>query len=235
MILVWISFFLVVGCLDLGGLESSIGSGGGGGVSVSAFSPPYSSVVGSQQRRRRQQFGCPTLIHTRLHAKARNGLEWDDVEIGTGRKIKPGDAILCYYEGSFQQAGKKFVFDATQDGEPFEVVVGKGEVIDGWDLGVLGSQGLEIEAMRIGGDRKLKIPAELAYGSVGAGGGIIPPNQDLEFQIEIVNAQKTGGVSGDVMTKGLLGFAGFLGFFALVGLVIVDNIDNLREALSHRV
>mmetsp|Transcript_24419 Transcript_24419/g.57895 ORF Transcript_24419/g.57895 Transcript_24419/m.57895 type:complete len:170 (+) Transcript_24419:986-1495(+) len=168
-------------------------------------------------------------------AKARNGLEWDDVEIGTGRKIKPGDAILCYYEGSFQQAGRKFVFDATEDGEPFEVVVGKGEVIDGWDLGVLGSQGLEIEPMRIGGDRKLKIPAGLAYGPVGAGGGIIPPDQDLEFQIEIVNAQKTGGVSGDVMTKGLVGFAGFLGFLAIVGIVIVDNIDNLREALSHRV
>ena len=149
--------------------------------------------------------------------------------------IKPGDAILCYYEGSFQRAGKKFVFDATEDGEPFEVVVGKGEVIDGWDLGVLGSQGLEIEPMRIGGDRKLKIPSALAYGPVGAGGGIIPPDQDLEFQIEIVNAQKTGGVSSDVMTKGLLGFAGFVGFFALVGLVIVDNIDNLREALSHRV
>eukprot|EP00529_Nitzschia_sp_RCC80_P032233 CAMPEP_0113484530 /NCGR_PEP_ID=MMETSP0014_2-20120614/24007_1 /TAXON_ID=2857 /ORGANISM="Nitzschia sp." /LENGTH=226 /DNA_ID=CAMNT_0000378131 /DNA_START=122 /DNA_END=802 /DNA_ORIENTATION=+ /assembly_acc=CAM_ASM_000159 len=226
MMMVLISFFLVC-------------RGGGG---VSAFSPHNSVpvVIGSQQQQQQQSRSPSSSRSSTTNlivnmAKARNGLEWDDVEIGTGRKIKPGDAILCYYEGSFQQAGRKFVFDATEDGEPFEVVVGKGEVIDGWDLGVLGSQGLEIEPMRIGGDRKLKIPAGLAYGPVGAGGGIIPPDQDLEFQIEIVNAQKTGGVSGDVMTKGLVGFAGFLGFLAIVGIVIVDNIDNLREALSHRV
>jgi hypothetical protein len=89
--------------------------------------------------------------------------------------------------------------------------------------------------MRIGGDRILNIPSGLAYGPTGAGDGIIQPDQDLVFQIEIVNAQKTGGVSSDIMVKGLAGLTGFLSVMAVIGLAIVDNIDNIRDALSHRV
>lgn len=185
---------------------------------------------------------------TALGPIARNGLEWTDIEVGTGRKVNAGDAILCYYEGTYETTGnsgpfggvvgntmnrKTVTFDATDPGEPFEVVVGKGQVIEGWDLGVLGDLSLEIEPMRVGGDRRLVIPAALAYGSEGAGGGAIPPNTDLKFQIAILNAQPSGGVSASTQIKGIAGLVAFLGVMAVFGFVVSQNIPTLRTFLLH--
>jgi FKBP-type peptidyl-prolyl cis-trans isomerase len=72
--------------------------------------------------------------------------------------------VLCYYVGTYQKGLDKVTFDQTQPGEPAEFVVGKGQVIPGWDLDIVGDLSLEIPPMKIGGDRKMVVPAALAYG-----------------------------------------------------------------------
>ncbi|KAL3945415.1 MAG: hypothetical protein SGBAC_000468 [Bacillariaceae sp.] len=118
---------------------------------------------------------------------------------------------------------KKVTFDETNPGEPAEFVVGKGQVIKGFDIGVCGDSNLDIPAMKIGGDRKLMIPAELAYGERGAGDAI-PPNTDLEFQISILSAASKEGLSKDVLLKGFAGLGGFLVFMAGFGYLLVQFV-----------
>ena len=73
-------------------------------------------------------------------------------------------------------------FDSSYDrGEPFVFLLGAGQVIKGWDIGIVG--------MKTGGKRKLVIPSELGYGERGAGGGAIPPNSTLYFEVELVAVQ----------------------------------------------
>ena len=75
------------------------------------------------------------------------------------------------------------MFDSSYPrGQPLVFTVGAGQVIRGWDLGILGTEG--IPPMKPGGKRRLVIPPELAYGSRGAGGGRIPPNAVLIFDVE---------------------------------------------------
>jgi len=176
-----------------------------------------------------------------LGVLSRNGLIYEDIEIGTGRNIFPGDSILCYYIGTYQSTPtkggnefnpfsnnnkkKKVTFDKTDDGEPAEIVVGVGNSIPGWEIGICGDATLDIPPMKIGGDRKLIIPADLAYGSQGAGEGVIPPNTDLEFQIEIINAErKSSGVSSSTKVKGFAGLVGFLTVSGIITFIIVQNI-----------
>jgi FKBP-type peptidyl-prolyl cis-trans isomerase len=97
---------------------------------------------------------------------------------GTGQQAKPGDSVEIHYTGSFPDGTK---FDSSVDrGQTFSFKLGAGQVIKGFDLGV--------EGMKEGGTRKLTIPSELGYGSRGAG-GVIPPNQDLVFEIELVKVK----------------------------------------------
>jgi FKBP-type peptidyl-prolyl cis-trans isomerase len=155
---------------------------------------------------------------------ARNGLQYEDIEIGTGRRVFPGDAVLCYYVGTYNKGlGQTVTFDETQPGEPAEFVVGKGMVIPGWDLGICGSIDYEIPPMKIGGDRKLVVPSSLAYGESGA--GPIPANQDLTFQIFVVNAQPTGGVDAEVKVKGIAALIGVVSTIAVIALFVAQNID----------
>lgn len=75
------------------------------------------------------------------------------------------------------------VFDSSYDrGRPLAFSIGTGQVIRGWDLGILGD-GKSIPPMKPGGKRKLIIPSDLGYGSKGAG-GVIPPNATLYFDVE---------------------------------------------------
>jgi len=112
--------------------------------------------------------------------KLESGLEIQDVIVGSGQEAKDGDIVVAHYLGTLVN-GKKF--DSSYDrGQPFSFILGGGMVIKGWDLGVLG--------MKVGGKRKLVIPPDLGYGKRGAGGGAIPADATLFFEIELVGIQK---------------------------------------------
>ncbi|MCX6726997.1 MAG: FKBP-type peptidyl-prolyl cis-trans isomerase [Candidatus Shapirobacteria bacterium] len=103
-------------------------------------------------------------------------LKIEDLVIGTGAEVKSGDTIEMNYVGTLVDGTK---FDSSYDrGVPFETQIGVGQVIKGWDQGVPG--------MKVGGKRRLLIPSALAYGAQGAG-GVIPPNADLIFEVELVS------------------------------------------------
>ncbi|HEX3343076.1 MAG TPA: FKBP-type peptidyl-prolyl cis-trans isomerase [Polyangiaceae bacterium] len=104
-------------------------------------------------------------------------LEKEDLTVGTGREAKDGDTVHVQYTGTLTN-GKKFDSSYDHGGDPFKVTIGKGEVIKGWDQGLPG--------MKVGGKRRLRIPAELGYGAAGSGPDI-PPNAGLVFDIELVS------------------------------------------------
>ena len=104
-----------------------------------------------------------------------SGLSYTDEVIGTGESPTTGKKVRVHYTGTLTD-GKKF--DSSVDrGQPFEFVIGVGQVIQGWDEGVMG--------MKVGGKRRLEIPSALGYGARGAG-GVIPPNADLVFDVELL-------------------------------------------------
>jgi FKBP-type peptidyl-prolyl cis-trans isomerase FkpA len=108
-----------------------------------------------------------------------SGLQIEDVTVGGGAEAVAGTMVSVHYTGWLYddgQAGKKF--DSSKDrGQPFEFPLGAGHVIRGWDEGVQG--------MRVGGTRNLIIPADLGYGSRGAG-GVIPGGATLLFEVELL-------------------------------------------------
>jgi FKBP-type peptidyl-prolyl cis-trans isomerase FkpA len=108
--------------------------------------------------------------------------EKTDLTPGTGAEIKSGQTALVHYTGWLYDAAapenKGKQFDSSVGGEPFEFAVGAGHVIAGWDQGVAG--------MKVGGKRRLVIPPDMGYGARGAGGGLIPPNATLLFDVELV-------------------------------------------------
>ena len=106
-----------------------------------------------------------------------------DVVKGVGEGISSGQTAVVHYTGwlyepaAADQKGKKF--DSSRDrGDPFRFEIGAGGVIKGWEEGVQG--------MQVGGQRRLVIPAHLGYGEEGAGGGVIPPNATLLFDVELL-------------------------------------------------
>lgn len=104
-----------------------------------------------------------------------SGLRYIDHGGGSGRAAKAGDTVSVHYTGALEDGRK---FDSSRDrNQPFQFSLGQGQVIRGWEEGVAG--------MRVGDRRQLIIPAELGYGSRGAG-GIIPPNATLIFDVEVV-------------------------------------------------
>ena len=115
--------------------------------------------------------------------KTESGLQYQDVVVGKGPLAAPGKAVRVHYTGWLQNpdgsAGQKF--DSSRDrGDPFAFPLGGGQVIRGWDEGVAG--------MHVGGQRKLIIPAALGYGARGAG-GVIPPNANLLFDVELLGVR----------------------------------------------
>jgi peptidylprolyl isomerase len=103
------------------------------------------------------------------------GVKIEDLREGTGDAVKKGSEIEVFYTGRFKSDGKQF--DSNVGQEPFKVTVGVSRVIQGWHQGLIG--------MKVGGKRKLAIPAHLAYGAEGSPPNI-PPNADLEFEIELL-------------------------------------------------
>jgi FKBP-type peptidyl-prolyl cis-trans isomerase FkpA len=106
-----------------------------------------------------------------------------DLTVGTGGDAVAGRLLTVNYTGWFygeSRPDKKGpVFDTSVGGEPFQFTLGAGEVIAGWDQGLLG--------MRIGGVRRLVIPPSLAYGRFR--NGPIPPNATLVFEVELLDVQ----------------------------------------------
>src|ERR1700694_1078363 len=104
-----------------------------------------------------------------------SGLQYEDVVVGTGASPKVGDTVTVHYTGKLVNGTK---FDSSVDrGPPFQFVIGVGQVIKGWDEGVV--------SMKVGGKRHLTIPAALGYGAQGAGRDI-PPNATLVFDVELL-------------------------------------------------
>jgi peptidylprolyl isomerase len=104
-----------------------------------------------------------------------SGLGYVDLVEGQGMKPAAGDSVSVHYTGWLKDGTQ---FDSSRDrGSPFEFSIGRGRVIRGWDEGV--------GTMRVGGKRKLIIPAHLGYGERGAG-GVIPPGATLIFEVELL-------------------------------------------------
>ena len=121
----------------------------------------------------------PTKV-TGKSKKTSSGLEYWDITVGTGTTATSGKMVKVHYTGWLTD-GKKF--DSSVDrGQPFTFALGGGQVIKGWDEGVAG--------MKVGGKRQLRIPPDLGYGARGAGGGVIPPNAILIFDVELLDVAK---------------------------------------------
>ncbi len=106
-------------------------------------------------------------------------LQIEEIKVGGGPEATVGKRVKVHYTGWLTD-GKKF--DSSKDrGVPFEFNLGGGDVIKGWDQGVQG--------MKVGGKRRLTIPPELAYGDRNAGGGLIPANSTLVFEVELLGVQ----------------------------------------------
>ena len=116
--------------------------------------------------------------------KTPSGLQYEDVKVGTGAQPKTGQTCVMHYTGWLWEDGAKGKkFDSSVDrGQPFEFPLGQGRVIKGWDEGVA--------TMKVGGKRKLVIPAHLGYGDRGAG-GVIPPGATLIFEVELLGIDGT--------------------------------------------
>ena len=104
-----------------------------------------------------------------------NELKVTDIVLGEGKVAVKGALIKTHYTGLLEDGTK---FDSSHDrGTPFECVIGTGRVIKGWDIGLMG--------MKVGGKRKLWVPAHLAYGERQIGAHI-KPNSNLIFDIELL-------------------------------------------------
>ncbi|KAK4299539.1 hypothetical protein Pmani_028189 [Petrolisthes manimaculis] len=124
--------------------------------------------------------GLPTkLLRKKDMVQAGGGVRYQDLVIGWGRAAKSnGNRLEMYYEGKF--FGTETVFERCVKGEPLVFHLGRGEVIKGWDVGIVG--------MKVGGKRRIYCPSSMAYGSRGAAPHI-PPNAELEFNVELKKIQ----------------------------------------------
>ncbi len=120
--------------------------------------------------------GSPAAVNG---IKTPSGLVYQDLIVGSGPAPVPGKNVKVHYTGWLENGTK---FDSSVDrNEPFVFRIGAGQVIQGWDEGVMG--------MKVGGKRKLIIPAQLGYGARGAG-GVIPPDATLIFEVELLDVAK---------------------------------------------
>ena len=107
-----------------------------------------------------------------------SGLQYTDDVIGDGPSPRPGQTVSVHYTGTFTDGRK---FDSSRDrGTPFQFIIGRGNVIQGWDEGVM--------TMKVGGRRRLTVPGDLAYGPRGYP-GVIPPNATLLFDVELLGVK----------------------------------------------
>jgi FKBP-type peptidyl-prolyl cis-trans isomerase len=120
-------------------------------------------------------FGCATNAETNAQ-KEEAKVKITDEKVGEGPEAKKGDKLEVHYTGWLSDKTK---FDSSKDrNKSFTITLGAGQVIKGWEQGLVG--------MKVGGIRKLVIPSELAYGPNGRP-PVIPPNAELTFQVELLS------------------------------------------------
>ena len=123
--------------------------------------------------------GTPAEVAEADYTSTDSGLKYADLNAGTGESPQPGNQVIVHYIGWLEDGT---MFDSSLNrGQPFAFPLGQGQVIQGWDEGVA--------SMKVGGKRQLIIPPELGYGERGAGGGAIPPNATLIFEVELLGVQ----------------------------------------------
>jgi len=111
-----------------------------------------------------------------------NGLTLEQIAPGDGKTFpKVGDQLTMEYTGTL--ASDNSQFDSSRGRAPFEFQVGVGQVIQGWDQGIV--------RMSLGERAKLHVPSDMGYGAQGAG-GVIPPNADLNFDVELLKINGKG-------------------------------------------
>lgn len=120
---------------------------------------------------------APTKVDAKQFKSLPGGLKYAVLKPGKGDEAKTGTKAYVQYTGWLKSNGKKFDSSLNR-GEPFEFVIGQGQVIKGWDQGVKG--------MKVGEKRQLIVPPALGYGASGTPDGTIPPNATLVFEVELV-------------------------------------------------
>lgn len=143
---------------------------------ASAAEPAAPAAAGAKS-------GNAAVVESARQAAIAAGLRITDLKVGKGAAATAGAYVRVNYTGWLQSTeaadGKGEQFDSSIGSDPFVFPLGRQKVIRGWDLGVAG--------MQPGGKRRLVIPADLAYGARGAGGGRIPPNATLIFEVELID------------------------------------------------
>jgi FKBP-type peptidyl-prolyl cis-trans isomerase len=145
-------------------------------VSVLALAAMASAQTAAKKSAAKPAAG-PTKV-TGEPTKSPSGLEYWDIKVGTGAVAQTGQHVKVDYTGWLTN-GKKFD-SSVGTGKPFDFMLGAGQVIKGWDEGVVG--------MKVGGKRQLRIPPDLAYGAKGYPGAI-PPNSTLIFDVQLVDVK----------------------------------------------
>jgi FKBP-type peptidyl-prolyl cis-trans isomerase len=134
-------------------------------------------TVGQTAPAKKPAAGGPTKV-TGEPTKTASGLEYWDIKVGAGAVAQTGQHVKVDYTGWLTD-GKKFD-SSVGTGHPFDFMLGAGQVIKGWDEGVVG--------MKVGGKRQLRIPPDLAYGAKGYPGAI-PPSATLIFDVQLVDVK----------------------------------------------
>jgi len=141
----------------------------------SAPVPPPSSAPAAATPAAAPTLAAPAAPAPSASAATVTALQKEDVKVGKGPAAKAGDTVRVHYTGTLLNGNK---FDSSRDrNEPFELKLGAGMVIKGWDEGIPG--------MKVGGRRKLTIPSDMAYGKSGHP-PVIPPDSPLVFDVELI-------------------------------------------------
>jgi peptidylprolyl isomerase len=185
----WLSSFrlggrLFVVALALAAVLAGCGSSGGSStITVGNEKTTDNALVSSSEKSTSTITTTPTSGAlskepkvTPLSGPAPTKLETKDLIFGTGAEAKAGDKVSVNYVGALYKGGKEFEASWKRK-EPFPFTLGKGEVIKGWDQGIVG--------MKVGGRRELIIPASLAYGAAGRPPSI-PRNEALVFVVDLL-------------------------------------------------
>jgi peptidylprolyl isomerase len=157
------------------GFSEGVGSMKIGGVRKLVIPP--SLAYGSQANGPIPANSTLTFIVELISTKPAPQVKIEDLVVGTGAEAEVGNTLTVNYTGTLENGT---VFDSSYGKSPFDFALGTGQVIPGWDKGLVG--------MKVGGQRRLTVPPELGYGAQGAGNSI-PPNATLIFEVELLDVK----------------------------------------------